>query len=166
MGALLAFGNFVRVLFLEGMLHRTAGGEQLGLFSRRSWGANLMFAGITGCLIGLFWFAQRVHFELDAVAATSEVLEVRRDLTSDGKAVFELTLRWTDQNGVERVIVPRVKASSYNVPLGTELNIKYNPKDPSDVRVETKEGPWYIPSLILIGSAMSFLMGRFARGKV
>lgn len=156
--------NLVRVTFLEGMLHRTADGQRLGFLSRRGWGANLMFAGMTGCVIGLVWIAQRAHFELDALTTTSEVLEVQEGETSDGDAVYQLTLRWTHKDGTVHVTIPRVRASYYNVPVGTELDIKYDPHDPKDIRVETEEGPWYLPRLILIGSLMSFVMGRLLRG--
>ena len=156
--------NLVRITFLEGMLHRTEGGQRLGFFSRRGWGANLMFAGMTGCVIGLIWTAQRAHFELDALATSSEVLEVQESETSDGDAVYQLTLRWTHEDGTVHVTTPRVRASFYNVPVGTELDIKYDPDNPKDVRVETQEGPWYFPRLILIGSLMSFVMGRMLRG--
>lgn len=156
--------KLVRVTFLEGMLHRTEDGQSLGFFSRRGLGANLMFAGIAGGVIGLVWITQRAHFELDALTTTSEVLEVQEGETSDGDAVYQLTLRWTDQEGNTHVTVPRTRASYYNVPVGTELDIKYDPDDPNDVRVETQEGPWYFPRLILIGSLMSFGMGRLLRG--
>jgi len=164
MNILVRLWNLVRVTFLEGMLHRTVDGQRLGFFSRRGWGANLMFAGITGCVIGLVWFAQRAHFELDALSATSEVLEVQEGEKSDGDAVFQLTLRWTHEDGSTHVTIPRVRASYYNVPVGTEVDIKYDPNDPDDVRVETEEGPWFFPRLILMGSLMSFVMGRFLRG--
>lgn len=164
MSILARFWNLVRVTFLEGMLHRTEDGQKLGVFSGRGWGANMMFAGITGCVIGMVWFAQRAHFELDALTATSEVLEVQEGETSDGDAVYQLTLRWTHENGTTHVTTPRVSASNYNVPVGTELDIKYDPDDPEDVRVETQDGPWYLPRLILIGSFISFVMGRLLRG--
>ena len=164
MNILARFWNLLRVTFLEGMLHRTEDGQKLGYFSRRGWGANLMFAGITGCMIGLVWIAQRAHFELDALTATSEVLEVQEGETSNVDAVYQLTLRWTHEDGTTHVTTPRVRASYYNVPVGIELNIKYDPDDPEDVRVETQEGPWYFPRLILIGSLMSFAMGRLLRG--
>jgi hypothetical protein len=92
-------------------------------------------------------------------------LKVTRDSTSDGKTVYALTLRWVDQDGRLHETVPKVKASYYNVPLGTVLDIKYDPNDTSDVRVETQEGPWYLPQLILLGSIMSFVMGRITRGR-
>lgn len=158
------FWKFIRILYLERMRYRTEGGEKLGVYSRRGWGANLMFAGLICCMIGLIWFTLRAHFELNALTASSEVLEVRPDTSGDGKAVYELTLKWTDQNGVDHVTVPRVRASFYNVPVGTELAIKYDPNNPADVRVETQEGPWYFPSLIIIGSVISFLVGRLVRG--
>lgn len=164
MSILVRFWSLLRVTFLEGMLHRTEDGQKLGFFSKRGWGANLMFAGIVGCVIGLAWIAQRAHFELDALSATSEVLEVQEGETSDGKTVFRLKLRWTDEDGTTHVTIPRVRASYYNVPVGTELDIKYDPNDPDDVRVETEEGPWFFPRLILIGSLMSFAMGRLLRG--
>ena len=164
MNILSKFWNLVRVTFLEGMLHRTEDGQRLGFFSRRGWGANLMFAGITSCVIGLVWIAQRAHFELDALTTTSEVLEVQEGETSDGDPVYQLTLRWTDQDGTTHVTMPRIRASYYNVPVGTELDIKYDPDDPNDVRVETQEGPWYFPRLILIGSLMTFVLGRLLRG--
>ena len=125
-----------------------------------------MFAGITGTLIALVWFAQRAHFELDAVRATAEVLDVERGLTRDRKAVYALTLRWTDQTGTIHETVPNMRASFYDVPVGTELDIKYDPDDPGDVRVETKEGPWYFPCMILLGSVVNFLLGRLMRGPV
>lgn len=165
LGHLKSFWRCVYILFLESLLHRTENGEKLGVFSKRTWGSNLMFTGITGSLIAFFWFAQRTYFELDAIATTSEVLEVGRHLTRDRKKVYELTLRWTDQNGQVHETVPRVKASYYNVPVGTELDIKYDPNDPTDVRVETQEGPWYLPRLTLLGSLMTFLMGWVIRGR-
>jgi len=164
MNILAKLWNLVRVTFLEGMLSRTEEGQRLGFFSRRHWGANLMFAGITGGVIGLVWITQRAHFELDALTTTSEVLEVQGSETSDGDAVYQLRLRWTHQNGTTHVTVPRARANYYNVPVGTELDIKYDPHDPDDVRVETQEGPWYFPRLILIGSLMSFILGRLLRG--
>ena len=121
MNILARFWNLVRVTFLEGMLHRTEDGQKLGFSSRRGWGANLMFAGITGCVVGLVWIAQRAHFELDALTATSEVLEVQEGETSDGRAVYQLTLRWIHEDGTTHVTIPRVRASNYNVPVGTEL---------------------------------------------
>lgn len=164
MNILAKLWNLLRVTFLEGMLHRTEDGERLGFFSRRGMGANLMFAGITGCVIGLVWTSQRAHFEFDALATTSEVLDVQEGETSNGDAVYQLTLRWTHKNGTTHVTTPRVRASYYNVPIGTELGLKYDPDDPNDVRVKTQEGPWFFPGLILIGSLMSFVMGRLMRG--
>jgi len=155
--------NFVRVLFLEGTLHRTEDGKKLGFRSKKSWGSKLMFAGVTGFLISTAWFAQRAHFELDALNTTAEVLEVRRDRTRKGITVYELTLKWTDHQGNTHVTVPRVWSDAYNVPVGTDLDIDYDPNNPNDVRVKTREGPWYFPVLILIGSAMSFLNGWFVR---
>lgn len=151
--------------FLRGMLHRTASGEKIGFMSKTGLGSNMMFVGTTGALIALVWFSQRAHFEFDAITTTSEVMEVNRDTTSDGKAVYELTLRWIDQDGNTHVTIPRVKASSYDVPVGTELDIKFDPNDSSDVRIETAEGPWSIPLIMLLGSFMSFLLGRFLRGR-
>lgn len=156
--------NYVRAIFLEGMLHQTADGKWLGFFSPRAFGANMMLAGIIGCVIGAVWIGQRAHFESNALETKSEVLEVRKDVTSDGKAVYALKLRWTDNKGTVHVTVPQIKASSYNLPVGTELDIKYDPDDPKDVRIETREGSWYIPLQILVGSVMSLLFGRLLRG--
>lgn len=159
------FWAFVGVLFSEGMLHKTASGENLGFASARGWGANLMFAGLTGALIGVIWLGQRAHFEYDAVATTSKVLDVSRSATSKGNSVYQLTLEWTDQTGQTHVTIPNTKASYYNVPVGTKLDIKYDPNDVADVRIETDQGPWFLPCLILIGSFMSFVFGWFARGR-
>ena len=153
------------MFFFEGILHRTASGEKIGFISKPGLGSNMMIAGITGALIALVWFSQRAHFELDAITTTSEVMEVNSDTTSDGKVVYELTLRWIDQDGNTHVTVPRVKANSYDVPVGAELDIKFDPNDPSDVRIETAEGPWSIPLMILLGSFMSFLLGWLLRGR-
>jgi hypothetical protein len=158
------FWAFVGVLFSEGMLRRTTRGENLGFASTRVWGANMMFAGLTGALIGVIWLGQRAHFEYDAVATTSTVLDVSHSSTRKGKSVYQLTLEWTDQTGHPHVTTPNIKASFYNVPVGTELDIKYDPNDLTDVRVETQEGPWYFPRLILIGSVMSFVFGWVTRG--
>lgn len=158
------FWDLLRVTFLEGMLHRTKDNQELGFFSRRGIGATLMFAGIAGCFVGLVWIVQRAHFESDALTTTSEVLEVQQGKTSDGDVVYQLTLRWTHEDGTVHVTTPRVRASYYNVPVGTELDIKYDPSDPEDVRVETQEGPWYFPRMILVGSLLSFAIGRLLRG--
>lgn len=157
--------SFVRVLFFEGMLHRTADGEKLGFFSRRSWGSGMMFSGVIGCLIGAVWFAQRAHFELDALTTTSEVLDVSRDTRSNGEAVYTLKLKWADHYGNNHVTVPRARSSSYNVPIGTELYVDYDPNDPTDVRLVTQDGPWYAPSVISLGSLTSFLLGKILRGR-
>lgn len=119
------------------MLHRTESGEKLGFFSKRGSGSNLMFVGLTGALIGSVWFAQRAHFEFDAITTTSEILEVNHDSASDWETFYELTFRWIDQNGRTHVTLPRVKASFCIVPVGTELDIKY---DPADVSSKRREG--------------------------
>ena len=160
---MIRFWKFFGTLFLEGMLKRTAEGEKLGFRSKRAWGSNLMFGGILGFLICIIWFGQRLHFELDARTTTAEVLEVQRDRTSNGKTVFQLTLEWTDDQGVTHVTVPRVKSSAYNVPVGTSLDIAYDPNNPKDVRVMRREGPWYMPTLFTIGSAISLFMGWLTR---
>ena len=103
---MMRFWAFLRMLFLEGMMHRTAAGETLGARSRRSRGANMMLSGVIGFAICTVWFAQRAQFEVGALSATAEVLEVRRERSSSGGAVYELTLAWTDRDGLAHVTVP------------------------------------------------------------
>jgi hypothetical protein len=162
---MLKFWKFLQELFLEGMLLRKVTGEKLGFFSLLSWGSNMMFAGLLGFLIATVWFVQRAHFELDAHSTISEVLEVIPDEQRDGPTVYALKLKWVDHLGTTHVTVPMVSSSSYDVPVGSELDISYDPNDPNDVRVQTVKGPWYFPKLILLGSALSLLFGWFVRGR-
>lgn len=164
MNILARFWKMLRVTFLEGLLYRTEGGQRLRFFSRRSSGANMMFGGFVLFLIVLVWVAERVHFELNALSAKSDVLEVQERERPDGSAVYQLTLRWTHEDGNTYVATPRARASYDNVPLGSVLDIKYDPDDPKDVRIETPAGPWTRPAGLLIGGILSFVLGRLLRG--
>ena len=155
--------RFLRVLFSEGLLHRRENGERFGFFSLQGWAANMMCSGLIGLVIGGGWMAQRALFEFDARETTSEVLEVASEYADGGRTVYQLTLKWVDHNGTTHVTVPRVRSSAYGVPVGTILNIAYDPDDPTDVRVRTAEGPWYIPKMILLGSSLGLFIGWFFR---
>jgi len=160
---MLKFCKFLREIFLEGMLHRRVSGEKLGFTSLLSWGSNMMFAGLLGFLISAVWFVQRAHFELDARTTTSKVLEVMSKEQRDGPTVYALKLKWVDHLGTMHVTVPKVRSSSYDVPVGSEVDISYDPNDPNDVRVQTVEGPWHSPKMILLGSALSLVFGWLMR---
>jgi len=155
--------NFLREIFFEGMLHRRVTGEKIGFNSLLGWGSNMIFAGLLGCLIGVVWFAQRAHFELDARTTIAEVVDVIPDEQKDGPTVYTLKLKWVDHLGDAHITQPKVSSSAYDVPIGSELDISYDPNDPKDVRVQTVEGPWFLPKMILLGSALSLVLGWFMR---
>ena len=137
--------------------------------SKKGGGGSLfVLVGVVGLLVGLVWFAQRVHFEQDALRTTAEVLAVARERSggtgsSRRIAVYRLTLAWTDREGRAQRTVPQVRSSTYDVPVGTVLEIDYDPEDPSDVRVRSPHGPWLLPSLIVLGSALLMGVGILAQ---
>lgn len=123
----------------------------------------MVLAGILGIACGIIWTIERANFEINARTTISEVVKVRPDNTKDGAIVYELTLKWVDHNGIKHVTVPRARSGSYNVPIGTVVDIAYNPEDPGDIRIQTIEGPWFIPGMIFIGSMLSLLIGWFLK---
>ncbi|NOR63853.1 MAG: DUF3592 domain-containing protein [Rhodobacteraceae bacterium] len=108
-------------------------------------------------------------FSQVAVATSGNVvdIEVNWSSSSSGNSsapTYKPTISFFDKNGTEQRAQTFLSSSSYNYPIGTKLNILYNPENPSSLRIDSWFALWgfgliflTIGLLIMLGGGIFFV---------
>lgn len=126
--------------------------------------------GLISACVGAGLLYSSYTFQLTAVSAKATVLSVEtfreRKRNTDGdwedSVTHQPTLRYTGSDGVERDVVPTMKSSTYNFPVGTELDIYIDPSAPDTVRINDFMSNWGFGGIFLAFGLLFATIGFFA----
>ena len=93
-----------------------------------------------------------LYYSSDFVANATEVSGIVVDVTvnrNDGSTTYKPTVSYVDMNGVKQTGQTFLSSSTYNFPRGSKINILYDPRDPSSIRINSWFGLWGFPSIFL-----------------
>ena len=93
-----------------------------------------------------------LYYSSDFVANATEVSGIVVDVTvnqNDGSTTYKPTVSYVDLNGIKQTGQTFLSSSSYNFPRGSKINILYDPRDPSSIRMNSWFGLWGFPSIFL-----------------
>jgi hypothetical protein len=130
---------------------------------------GLVFTGM-----GVSFLYTSYSFRQTALTTTAEVLSVERIKTrkrdNDGNwkttISYKPTLRYEDQFGARHVGAPNLRSSSYNFPVGSEVEVSFNPDDPSDMRVNDFMSTWGFGAIFTLFGVIFVAIGWFVtRGR-
>ena len=96
----------------------------------------LVFGGVGGAFT---WFSY--DFSDNAEATTGSVMSVARSY-SDGSTTYKPTIAYVDWNGVKQSGETFLSSSSYNYSPGAQVEILYDLRDPSSLRINNWFALW------------------------
>ncbi len=108
----------------------------------------LAFMALTFSIVG----GAFLYYSSDFVANAHEVSGTVMDVSvtnNEGTIIYKPTISYMDINGTKQTGQTFLSSSNYNFPRGTKLNILYDPRDPSTVRMNSWFGLWGFPMIFL-----------------
>ena len=120
--------------------------------------------GLIFIAFGAWQFYSSYAFQQTAVATTAEVVSVeaftKEERNSDGyyktTITYAPTLRYRDLSGASHVSTPVLRSTSYNYPVGAEVDVLYDATSPRDVRIKGFMSAWGFGA-VFFGSLIYFL---------
>ena len=123
------------------MKHTTSGNPKIAVYI-------LAFMAFIFSSVGGAFLYYSADFVENAAQVSGTVMSVSANY-SDGSTTYKPTISYLDLNGVKQTGETFLSSSSYNFPRGTKLNILYDPRDPSSIRLNSWFGLWGFPSFFL-----------------
>ena len=113
-------------------------------------------------------------FQQTAIIATAEVLSVERietrerDRDGDMKTTvtYRPTLAYDDHYGAARVGTPSLQSSTYNFAVGTEVEVAFNPDNPSEVRINDFISNWGFGGAFFAFGSVFVIIGWFVTRRI
>ena len=102
-----------------------------------------IFSGVGGAFL---------YYSSDFVANANEVSGIVVDVSvnrNDGTTTYKPTVSYVDLNGVKQTGQTFLSSSGYNFPRGSKINILYDPRDPSRIRMNSWFSLWGFPMVFL-----------------
>lgn len=112
---------------------------------------GLIFAATGG---GLTFYAYT--FSKTAIPTSGVVVDMEVSWSSSGSSsnssspTYKPTISFFDQNGTAQRAQTFLSSSGYNYPMGTKLNILYNPDKPSSLRIDSWFAVWGFGLIFLV----------------
>ncbi len=102
-----------------------------------------IFTAVGGAFL---YFAN--EFNDKAVSTTGWVVNVSINY-NDGSTTYKPTISYMDENGIKQTGQTFLSSSTYNFPRGAEVEILYDPSDPSSIRMNSWFALWAFPIIFL-----------------
>jgi len=116
---------------------------------------------------GVFTFFA-FDFVDNALPTTGTVVSVEVDYSDDG-VTYQPTIRFIDFEGRKQSGETFMASSNYDFEVGSKVDILYDIREPSSLRMDTWFAKWGLGAIFMAGSALPFfisgLIGRFSRTK-
>lgn len=127
------------------------------------------FVGSIFFLVGAFLTYQTNDFMNNAVATRGTVIAVETIYSNDG-TTYKPTFSYIDANGKRYESETFISSSSYNFSRGTLVDIMYDRRDPSEMRIDSWFSLWGFGFVFMaVGVApmvIGFFIGRAGRKKI
>lgn len=140
--------------------------------ANKIWLVRWIFLAIGGLftLVGAWLLYGSYSFQQTAIITTAEVLSVEKFVSrkrdNDGNTktsiTYEPTLRYKDQYGSRHVDKPNLRSSSYNFPIGSEVEIAFNPDDPAELRINDFMSKWGFGGFFMLFGLVFMTIGWVA----
>ena len=135
------------------------------------WFVGLITAimGAGAIALGIFIYLDHTQFEERAIYVDAEVLSVEVSVSkskdSDGHTTTSTshfpTIEFTDVEGKRRVGKSTTGSADFDFPVGTFIEIGYDPENKADIRVRSKSYPLVALAFFLILGGVFFLVGVY-----
>ncbi len=135
------------------------------------WFVGLITAimGAGAMALGIFIYVDHTQFEAKAIYVDAEVLSVEVSVStskdSDGRQTtstsYYPTVEFADLEGKRRVGKSTTGSGDYNFPVGTFIEIGYDPDNKADIRVRSKSYPLVALAFFLILGGVFFIVGVY-----
>lgn len=136
---------------------------------KKTKGKSGRFIGLIFTLIGLIFFAvgaaltySTYDFMNSALTTTGQVISVDSSYT-DGTTTYQPTFTYFDTEGKKHQGTPFISSSSYNFDIGAKMDILYDSRDPTSVRLNGWFSTWGFGILFMISGIIPILIGGFIR---
>jgi len=112
----------------------------------------IIFTSVGG---GFLYFAN--DFRQNAIAVTGTVIDVSVNY-SDNSTTYKPTISYVDAQGNKQTGRTFLSSSGYNFPRGSKVNILYDIRTPSDIRIDGWFALWGFPIVFLgVGLVLAFI---------
>lgn len=135
------------------------------------WFVGLITAimGAGAMALGIFIYVDHTEFENKAIYVDAEVLSVEVSVSesrdSDGRRTtstsYYPTVEFTDHEGKRRVGKSVTASADFDFPVGTFIEIGYDPDNRADIRVRSKSYPLVALAFFLILGGVFFIVGLY-----
>lgn len=107
------------------------------------------------------------NFLETAVPTTGTVVSISKNYSDDGGVTYQPTIRFIDNNGNKHQAETFISSSEYNYPIKSDVDILYDPQNPSSMRLDNWFETWGFGAIFLgVGFGMliiASIVGRFNR---
>ena len=132
-------------------------------------GKSSRFIGLIFTLIGLSFVVvggaityATYGFMENSISTTGQVLGVAAN-TSEGSTTYQPTFGYVDTDGQLQQGTTSLSASGYNFAIGKKMEILYDSRDFSEVRLNTWFSTWGFGVIFLAAGIVPLLIGQFIR---
>jgi len=127
------------------------------------------FIGVIFTLFGLIFIGaggaltySTFNFMNNAMTTTGQVISVDSN-SSDGGTTYKPTFAYVDNDGQQRQGTTFLSSSSYDFQVGSKMDILYDSRDFSAVRLTGWFNTWGFGILFMAAGVVPILIGRFIR---
>ena len=124
----------------------------------------LAIGGVVLMLFGGALTAFTYDFVNNSLVASGTVVSVARD-TSGDSVTYRPTIRFVDVTGRKHVAETFLSSSSYNFARGSKVEVLYDLRDPSAIRLNTFFAVWGFGAVFLAAGIGAFIVSRFISSK-
>lgn len=111
-------------------------------------------------LVGVFLTYQTNDFMNNAVGTSGTVVAVETIYSNDGTS-YKPTFSYVDQTGKQYQAETFISSSSYNFSRGTLVDIFYDTRDPSDIRIDSWFSIWGFGFIFMAIGIVPLVIGTF-----
>lgn len=118
--------------------------------------------GLPFFLFGLYWLYNTFVFMENAVTTIGTVTHVQVN-HSDDSTTYTPTVRYFDENGSKHISRSGLSSSSYNYGIGQEIEVLYDRRDPSTMRINSWIETWGFGLIFSFMGFVFMVIGWFIR---
>ncbi len=98
--------------------------------------------GFIFLLAGVGLMVSSFIFKSNALEATATVVSIEKNYSDEGSATYQPTFRFLDAEGSKHRAQTSMSSSGYNYKIGERVDILYDQRDPSNIRVDSWFSVW------------------------
>jgi len=128
----------------------------------------LMFvfaAGFVFLVVGAFFLLDSYRFSRNSVAVTGIVVSVAQVQGSDS-VTYRPEVEYIDLRGLKRRGTTALSSSGYNFPVGSRLDIRYDPAAPGKVRLDNWFALWGFSLIFVSVGIVPLFVAKFVLTKM